>query len=92
MLGYSQDAACRPAAAADGCCYLVLELGELTLADAASMSAEGVRQTTRSLLAALAELHRCGLVFATLSARHFMRFGGEWKCYHFHSTPEYPRA
>ena len=81
LLAYSHDEAMRPAPAADGRAYLVLELGELTLAQYAETrpaDAE-VRETVRSLFAALAELHRCGLVLSRYSPHDFFRFRGEWK-------------
>ena len=37
------------------------------------------REAMRSLYAALAEMHRCGLVLARHSPSNWMRFNGEWK-------------
>ena len=83
LLAYSHDGAMRPTSATDGCCYLVLELGEFTagqMAEARRPEAEG-REAMRALLTTLSELHRAGLVLSTVSPSHFMRFAdGRWKC------------
>ena len=81
MLGFSHDDEGRPSEAEDGCCYLVLELGQCTLEELAGSrpSAAEIRQTTRTLFSMLADLHRGGCVLASHSPRHFMRFAGGWK-------------
>lgn len=87
MLDHSKDARGEPARADDGCCYLVMELGLFTMEQLVRDSREvgrrpsvpEVRETARSLLAMLTELHRCGCVLASHSPRHFMRFPSGWK-------------
>ena len=82
MLDYSKDEGGRPGRAADGCCYLVLELGLFTMEQLARDSREvgrrpsvpEAREALGSLLAMLSELHRCGCVLASHSPRHVMRF------------------
>ena len=87
LLDFSKDDGGQPSRAKDGCCYLVLELGLFTMEQLARDSREvgrrpsvpEVRETTRSLLGMVAELHRCGCVLANHSPRHFMRFPSGWK-------------
>jgi len=87
MLDHSKDARGEPSRADDGCCYLVMELGLFTMEQLVRDSREvgrrpsvpEVRETARSLLAMLTELHRCGCVLASHSPRHFMRFPSGWK-------------
>ena len=87
MLDYSKDQGGRPGRSADGCCYLVLELGLFTMEQLARDSrAVGrkpgvpeVREAVGSLLGMVAELHRCGCVLASNSPRHVMRFPSGWK-------------
>lgn len=87
MLDYSKDDRGRPGRAADGCCYLVLELGLFTMEQLARDSREvnrrpsvpEVREAVGSLLGMVAELHRCGCVLASHSPRHVMRFPSGWK-------------
>jgi hypothetical protein len=65
MLDYSKDQGGRPGRAADGCCYLVLELGLFTMEQLARDSREvgrrpsvpEVREAVGSLLGMVAELH-----------------------------------
>ena len=87
MLDYSKDQGGRPGRAADGCCYLVLELGLFTMEQLARDSREvgrrpsvpEVREAVGSLLGMVATLHRCGCVLASHSPRHVMRFPSGWK-------------
>ena len=72
MLDFSKDEGGRPGRAADGCCYLVLELGLFTMEQLARDSREvgrrpsvpEAREALGSLLAMLSELHRFGCVLA----------------------------
>ena len=82
LLGYSHDGAMRPSQAEDGCCYLALELGDVTLAElgSAPLSAAEVRDAVQALFTTVAQLHGCGLVLARHSLHDFMRFGKTWKC------------
>ena len=82
LLGYSHDGAMRPSQAEDGCCYLALELGDVTLAElgSAHLSAAEVRDAVQALFTTVAQLHGCGLVLARHSLHDFMRFGKTWKC------------
>ncbi|KAL1527652.1 hypothetical protein AB1Y20_009038 [Prymnesium parvum] len=81
MLGFSHDGAGQPSEDADGCCYLVLELGQCTLEElsASKPDPEEIRETMRALFSTLADLHRGGCVLRSHSARHFMRFADGWK-------------
>ena len=82
LLGYSHDGAQRPAPAADGCCYLIMELGgdETLAAPAHPPPAATAREAMRAVFATLGELHRCGLVLTRHAPTQFMRFGAKWKC------------
>ena len=87
LVDFSRDASHRPGRADDGCCYLVVELGLFTLEQLARDSREPgrrpsvpeARETLRSLLAMLSELHRCGVVLTAHSPRQLMRFPSGWK-------------
>jgi serine/threonine protein kinase len=87
LRGYSMGPASQPARAPDDCCYIVLELGFFTLEQLARESSQQgrkpsmpeVRDTLRSLLGILAEVHRSGAVLTDHAPGNFMRFKGGWK-------------
>ena len=87
LVDFSRDTNGEPAAASDGCCYLVTELGMFTMEQLVFDSREvarpprvpEVRETVRLMLTSLAQLHAEGLVVAKHRSRQWMRFPAGWK-------------
>ena len=87
LLDYSRDSSGQPAAADDGCYYMVLELGIFTMEQLVRDSREverqprvaEVRETVRLVISALAKLHAGGYVLSDHSPRQWMRFPVGWK-------------